>query len=138
MRVLFKDPVLRWLAPAVFAYAWFFSQGVPLWDDDFTSMLRKIKDGPLARYVWDWVNPIVAQPEAWGFHDRPIQRVIYKVFHSVSGYEAWSYFLFKNLVYAGLAVIAYRWALRLVPGGEASRGGRLAAAAGSPSFCSSS
>ena len=122
---------LRWLVPAVFVYAFFFSQGIPLWDDDFTSLFWKIKDTSVWKHVWDWLSPISSQTENWGFNERPAQRVIYKIFQSISGYESWSFFLFKDLVLAGLIGASYLWARRLVP---ESAAGRLAALAGALTF----
>ncbi len=98
-----------------FAYAWFFSQGIPLWDDDFTSWFWKIKDRQITSIVWEWISPVSTQPEHWGFNERPLQALIYKLGYAVSGYESWSYFLFKNAVYGALGVMIYLWGLRLVP-----------------------
>ncbi|MCM2279193.1 MAG: tetratricopeptide repeat protein [Oligoflexia bacterium] len=122
-----EDVLLRWLLLGGFVYAWVFSQGIPLWDDDFTSWFWKIKDQSLGRTVFELLSPISTQPQYWGFNERPLQALIYKLFHLVSGYEAWSYFLYKSAVYAGLGALVYLWAQRLLPARAAN--GKLAAAA---------
>jgi hypothetical protein len=109
------DTARGWLAVFGFAYGWLFSQGIPLWDDDFTSWFWKIKDQSLFHYVWEWISPISTQPQYWGFNERPLQSIIYKLCYLISGYESWSFFLFKSAVYGGLGVMIYQWGLRLVP-----------------------
>lgn len=112
------DAYRRWLLIGGFVYAWFFGQGIPLWDDDFTSWFWKIKDQSLFTTLFQWISPISTQPQYWGFNERPVQALVYQVFHLISGYDSWSYFAYKSLVYGGLGVMIYLWALRLVPASE--------------------
>ncbi len=109
-----------------FIFAWFFTLGIPLWDDDFTSWSRKVDGQSIFRFLWEWISPISTQPEHWGFNERPVQSLIYKTFQMVSGYEAWSYFLFKSAIYAAVGWRIYR--LGLLLGGETSRLARFASA----------
>jgi tetratricopeptide (TPR) repeat protein len=105
-------------------YGWFMSQGVPYWDDDYTSWFWKIKDHGLLYYVWEWISPISTQPQHWGFNERPLESLTYKLFYYLTGYEAWLYFIFRSFVYGGLGAMIYLWGLRLVP---QSRAGKMAA-----------
>jgi len=134
MKIWWKqDAFRRWLLIGGFAYAVFMSQGIPLWDDDFTSWFWKIKDKSIFRYLFELVSPISTQPEYWGFNERPLQILVYKFFYLISGYESWSYFLFKSAVYAGLGVMIYLWGLRLIPKTQGNEN-RLAAAAAAVFF----
>ena len=128
MKALLKDRVIRWLFVGGFIYAFFFGQGIPLWDDDFTSWFWKIKDYSLFKYVFEWISPISTQPQYWGFNERPVQALVYKLCYLISGYESWSYMLYKDLVYAGLGVMVYLWSLRLVPAGNKGKWAAIAAA----------
>ncbi len=83
-----------------FLFALFLTQGIPLWDDDFTSWFWKIKDHSILHYFWEWLWPVSTQPEHWGFNERPAQSVLYKLGYFISGYESWSYFVIKSAIYA--------------------------------------
>ena len=120
------DKYRGWLLVGGFIYAGFISQGIPLWDDDFTSWLWKTKDHSIFHYILETLSPISTQPQYWGFNERPLEALVYKFFSMIGGYESWSYFLFKDLAYAGVGVMIYCWGLRLVP---KTQGGRLAALA---------
>lgn len=123
-----QDAYRGWLLVGGIAYGLFMSQGVPLWDDDFTSWFWKIQDKSLFHYLFQLVSPISEQTSNWAFNERPIQAIVYKIFYLVSGYESWSYFLYKSCVLAGLGVMIYQWALRVTPQGEWGRRASLAAA----------
>lgn len=123
-----EDVYRRWLLFGGFVFAFFFVQGIPLWDDDFTSWFWKIKDKSLFTLFLEIISPVSTQPQYWGFNERPIQAIIYKILHHVSGYESWSYFLYKSAVYAGLGVMVYLWGLCLVPKGKPGAWAALAAA----------
>lgn len=120
---------VRWLFMAGFVYAFIFGQGLPLWDDDFTSWFWKIKDRGIGSIFLEWISPISTQPQYWGFNERPVQALVYKIFHLVSGYEAWSYFLYKDVIYAGMGVMVYLWGLRLAGNAPHAKLVALAAAA---------
>ena len=121
-----EDVVRRWLLVGGLIYAWFFGQGIPLWDDDFTSWFWKIKDKSVLRVLLEWLSPLSTQPENWGFNERPLQALTYKLCYWISGYDSWSYMLFKGVAFALVGVMIYQWGLRLAP---ATRGGRMAALA---------
>src|SRR3954463_10234531 len=97
-----RDPTLASVLAGGFVLGLFFGQGIPLWDDDFTSWFWKIQDKSIFQTLLEIVSPISTQPQYWGFNERPIQALVYQFFYLVSGYESWSYMLFKSLVYAGL------------------------------------
>ncbi|MDR3606847.1 MAG: tetratricopeptide repeat protein [Oligoflexia bacterium] len=109
-----EDVYRRWLLVSGFVFAYFFGQGIPLWDDDFTSWFWKIKDKSILQTLLEIISPISTQPQYWGFNERPIQALIYQVCHLISGYESWSYFIYKSLIYSGVGVMIYQWGLRLV------------------------
>lgn len=112
-------------------YAWFFGQGIPLWDDDFTSWFWKIKDRSIFQTLLEVISPISTQPQYWGFNERPLQSLTYQLCYLISGYESWSYMLLKSIVYAGLGVMIYSWGRRLAP---QTRNGSLAAVAAAVFF----
>jgi tetratricopeptide (TPR) repeat protein len=122
-----EDTLRGGLIVGCLAYALFFTQGIPFWDDDFTSWFWKIKDQSLFHYILEWISPISTQPQYWGFNERPLQCIIYKLCYMIAGYEAWPYLLFKCAVYAGLGGMIYAWSRRLVP--STKLGARAAAAA---------
>jgi hypothetical protein len=109
------DKHRRWVFLFGLVLAAIFAQGMPIWDDDFTSWFWKIKDKRILDTVFEIISPISTQPQFWGFNERPLQALIYQIFHHVSGYESWSYFVYKDLIYAGIGLMAYNWGLRLVP-----------------------
>ena len=114
------DLLRRWLLIGGLMYAWFFGQGVPYWDDDFTSLFWKIKDKSVLQIFLEWLSPLSTQPETWGFNERPMQALTYKLCYGISGYESWSYMVFKGVALALMGVMIYQWGLRLTP---ATRGG---------------
>lgn len=105
----------RWIFLIALLLAAIFAQGMPIWDDDFTSWFWKIKDKHIWDTIFEIVSPISTQPQFWGFNERPMQALVYKIFYHVSGYESWSFFIYKDLIYAGIAVMAYNWGRRFVP-----------------------
>lgn len=112
-------------------YTLILTQGLTLWDDDFTSWFVQIQGQSIWDLMIEWVSPVSTQPQYWGFNERPLQKLIYKVLYAFFGYESWGYFLFKNLAYAGAGMMIYLWSLRLVP---ATREGRWAAEAAAAIF----
>lgn len=115
-----QDAFRKWLLVGGFLYALFMVQGIPFWDDDFTSWFWKVKDKNVFQLIFEWISPISTQPEYWGFNERPLQALIYKISYLIAGYDAWPYMIFKSLVYSGLGVMIYLWSLRLVPKSLAS------------------
>lgn len=117
----------RFLFGGLFIYALFLSWGIPLWDDDFTSWISQIWDKNLAQLLWEVISPLSTQPEHWGFNERPLQKIFYKIGWYVSGKESWAYWVLKCLGFAGLGVAVYRWALLLVPKSKEGRWAALGA-----------
>ncbi len=68
------DPADRLTLILVFAAArlhgWFFTQGLPLWDDDFNWLTGR----SAGEILWRWISPVSTQPEHWGFNERPGRR----------------------------------------------------------------
>ncbi|OFZ79955.1 MAG: hypothetical protein A2583_15155 [Bdellovibrionales bacterium RIFOXYD1_FULL_53_11] len=116
-RCLVEDRFARWLLIGGFAYSLFFTQGIPLWDDDFTSWLWKVKDTSWWRYLFEIISPVSTQPQHWGFNERPLECLVLRTFYLISGYESWSYFLYRDVMYGALAVMIYLWGVRLTRGG---------------------
>jgi tetratricopeptide (TPR) repeat protein len=107
-----------WFVVAIaFVFAAFLSQGVPLFDDDFTSWFWKIQDRSIGSLLADWILPVSTQPQYWGFNERPLQALAYNSIRALFGYQSWAFFLYKDIVYAGLIGALYAWCLRLVPEG---------------------
>ncbi len=121
-----KDVVRRRLLVGGLIYAWFFGQGIPLWDCDFIDWSSKIGDKSILRVLLEWLSPLSTQPENWGFNERPLQVLVYKLCYGISGFDSWSYMIFKGVAFALVGVLIYQWSLRLTP---ATRGGRMAALA---------
>jgi tetratricopeptide (TPR) repeat protein len=122
-----RDGLRRGLLIGGFAYALFFLQGIPFWDDDFTSWYWKIKDTSVWTLLLQWLSPISTQPQYWGFNERPLQAILYKLSYFVAGYESWPYLLVKSAAFAGLGVMIYEWG-RLIAG-RTDNGRRAAFAA---------
>lgn len=97
-----------------FLYAWFFCQGLPFWDDDFTHWFAGHERSLLSHLV-AWLSPISTRPQYWGFDDRPLQSLLYAIVYRISGYNSWSYCLYRSIVYAALGTMIYSWGLRLAP-----------------------
>lgn len=126
---LFRQSATARVFAVVLVYALFLTQGLPLWDDDFTSWFATIQGQNIWSLILECLSPLSTQPQHWGFNERPIQKLVYKVLHSMAEYQGWAYFLFKDLVYAGAGAMVYLWSLRLVPATRAGRWAALAATA---------
>jgi hypothetical protein len=96
-----------------FLWAAFISQGLPYWDGDFTIYFRGMLGKSFARLLWEWIAPISTNPESWGFLDRAVQFLTYKISYQIAGYDSWPYSLLRNLCYAGMGVMIYAWVRRL-------------------------
>jgi tetratricopeptide (TPR) repeat protein len=104
------DRVRCWLFAGAFAYAWALTQGLPLWDDDYK--LWTTEQGVLS-LLFDWLLPVSTEPDRWGFAERPVQKLVYKVCRAISGFDAWSYRLYKGLAFALLVTLVYVWVNRV-------------------------
>ena len=110
-----------------FLWAAFIAQGLPYWDGDFTIYFRGMLHKSLGRLLWEWIAPVSTDPENWGFLDRAVQFLAYKISYLVAGYDPWPYSLLRNLCYGGLALLIYSWVRRLT-GPSKSRWPAVAAA----------
>ncbi|MCM2278788.1 MAG: tetratricopeptide repeat protein [Oligoflexia bacterium] len=91
---------------AVGAVAFFFSHGLPLWDDDYGVWLAQAESGllPLLLRI---LSPLTSDPLAWGYSDRPVQVLLYKLLHLVFGTWGSGYFLVKSLAFGALGGALY-------------------------------
>lgn len=106
----------------------FISQGLPYWDVDFTNFFSVTLNRSLGQLVGDLLSPVSRDPENWGFMDRVVQMLVYKISYSIAGYNSWPYLLFRCFSYGFLAFFTYVWSLRLVPGSSSGRRAAFAAA----------
>jgi len=126
-RVLTKHRIPLFIFFFGLLYAAFFCQALPLWDDDFTSWLSKIQDSSSLSLLLEWLSPLSTQSENWGFNDRPLEKIFFKLCFAISGYDSWSYFLIKDFAYAALGVMIYLWGLRVAESGPRAKWAALAA-----------
>ncbi len=110
-----------------FLWAAFIAQALPFWDGDFTIYFRGMLGKSMGRLLWEWIAPISTNPESWGFLDRAVQFLAYKVSYQIAGYDPWPYSFLRNLCYAGMGVLIYAWIGRLT-GPSKSRWPAVAAA----------
>src|SRR5713226_3897826 len=122
-----EDPYRAAVLIAGLAFAALISQGLPFWDGDFTIYFQAIQNKGLAHLFWLWISPISADISNWGFLDRAVQLIVYKLSYRIAGYDSWPYLLIRVACYGGLGVMIYAWALRLVA--EERKHRRAAAAA---------
>ena len=111
-----------------FLFAAFFVQGLPYWDCDYSINFAAIRGKSLFELIGQWISPVYSGVDNWGFLDRPAQFIVYRICYAIAGYNTWPYLLFKSACYAGLAVMVYVWALRLIPRTSKSRAAAAAAA----------
>ena len=77
------DEELR-IGAAAAAVAFFFTHGLPLWNDDYSQWLDPANGG-FFQLVWRFLIPFTWEPQTWGFSDRPGQILIYKTLSLVFG-----------------------------------------------------
>ena len=112
---------------AGFLFALFFLQNLPYWDDDYTSWFQRALPRSFSSLLWELFSPVSSQLESWGFEQRTVQCIVYKLCYTIAGHNSWPYLLFRCACYAGLGLLIYFWVLRLIP--ETSRGKKAAFAA---------
>jgi tetratricopeptide (TPR) repeat protein len=128
-----KDLYRSTLLVGGFLFAVFILQGLPYWDDDFASVLTPNQSRSLFHLFLQWLSPIFTgsmnygMADRWGFQDRPVQFIAYKISYLIAGYDPWPYSLFKCACFAGLGVMIYSWALRLQKEGQDNRKAAFAA-----------
>lgn len=92
--------------------AFFFSHGLPLWDDDYGLWLAQANRG-MFEVLLRLLSPFTSEPMSWGYSDRPAQVLIYKVLSLVFGTWGTGYFLVKSLVFGALTGFMFHWMRRL-------------------------
>jgi tetratricopeptide (TPR) repeat protein len=103
------------VAFAAAAVAIFFTHGLPLWHDDYGHWLNQAQNGfgsALARLIL----PYTHEPQSWGYTDRPLQVVLYKILSVFGTSGAWggtAFFLVKSMVFGALCGALYHWLGRL-------------------------
>jgi hypothetical protein len=113
-------------------FALFLTQGLPYWDDDFTSWFWKVEGRSLLSLLAEWIWPVSTQPEHWGFNERPAQAFLYKLLFLLAGYDAAPAFFLKS---AAFAWVGWRIAaLSSLLSGGTSLSGRAAWGAAGAAF----
>ena len=105
---------VAWMAVVV-GYLFLLSQGIPFWDDDYTSWFRRISGKSVPQLLWECVSPIAQDTKNWAFNERPVEALAYKLSFLLLGYQSWLLLAFKGLALLGCFVLINRWAQRLVP-----------------------
>lgn len=101
------------LGVGIAVWALFLTQGLTLWDDDFTSWIKRYVDRPSWRLLIDVISPFSTQSESWGFNERPIQALLYRLAALFSGDRAWAFFLLKSLTLVAMGLGVAAWVLHL-------------------------
>ena len=95
---------LLWLG--AFVYAAIVVAELHLFDNDY-DWINQAQDTGWIQIVAEILRPV---PEQWGFQDRPIQVLCFKLLHGLFGYSAAGFYTFKAMLFAtvslGLAQIA--------------------------------
>ena len=94
------------------AVAFFFTQGLPLWNDDYTQWIAQAQ-GSLVTLIARILLPITWAPESWGDSDRPVEVLVYKILHGVFGHWGTGYFFIKSLGFGALCWTMRRWMRKL-------------------------
>ncbi len=102
----YRDEIKVGLAAA--AIAFFFSLGLPLWDDDYSQWLAQANAG-IFELIKRLLLPYTSEPQAWGFSDRPMQVLIYRVLNLVFGTWGAGFFFVKSLTYGALCGLLFGW-----------------------------
>ena len=84
--------------------AFFFTHGLPLWNEDYSQWLAQA-NGSFFDLVLRIVLPITWSPETWGYSDRPVQALIYKIFHLVFGYWGTGFYLMKSIAFGAIIYV---------------------------------
>ncbi len=96
------------VAVFIAAIAFFFSHGLPLWDDDYGKWLKQADEG-LFNIIFRLLSPITSEPLTWGYSDRPGQVFIYKILNLFLGTWGTGYFFVKSSVLGILGALLFRW-----------------------------
>ncbi|MCM2321751.1 MAG: hypothetical protein NDJ90_00645, partial [Oligoflexia bacterium] len=86
---------------AIAAVAFFFSHGLPLWDDDYGIWLAQAGAG-FFEVLLRILSPLTSEPHGWGYSDRPVQVLLYQLLHGIFGYWGTGYFFVKSVAFGAL------------------------------------
>ena len=122
------DPWRRAVLIVGLSFGGLICQGLPYWDVDYNIHFRALQNQNLARLLLAWISPVSADTRNWGFLDRTVQLIVYKLAYLLAGYNSWPYLIVLTVCYAGLGVTIYGWVRRLAPATGDSRWAAAAAA----------
>lgn|GEM_PF-5515617 len=91
-----------------FVFACALTQGLPLWDDDYHQWLKQAGSGFFS-LLGQILLPFTNQPETWGYSDRPLLVMVYKVLHGVMGFWGTGFFFFKSIGLGILCASVWHW-----------------------------
>jgi hypothetical protein len=94
------------------AVAFFFTQGLPLWNDDYSQWIAQA-NGSFLTLIARILLPITWEPLTWGYSDRPIEILSYKILHGIFGTWGTGYFFVKSVGFGALCWTMARWMSRL-------------------------
>ena len=103
-------------------------QGLPYWDVDYAIHFSALQHQNLAHLLLTLISPVSADTRNWGFLDRTVQLIAYKLAYGIAGYDSWPILLVLTACYGGLGAVIYAWSRRLAPEGETHRWAGAAAA----------
>ncbi len=104
-----REPVRVGLAAA--AVAFFFTHGLPLWNDDYSQWLEQANRGFL-NLLGRLLLPTTIEPQTWGYSDRPVQVLLYKILHLVFGTWGTGFFFVKSVAFGSLCGSLYHFMRR--------------------------
>ena len=97
------------LGLCAFAYAGLLLGDLRLFDNDY-DWINTAQDTGWLGVLGEILRPI---PERWGFQDRPVQTLVFKLLHSFAGEQPGVYYAFKAGLFAGVSVAISWFARRL-------------------------
>ena len=89
------------------AVVFFFTHGLPLWNDDYGKWLAQA-DASFISLVTRLILPITTDLQNWGFKDRPGEVLIYKFLYTIFGDWGTGFYFVKSLVFGALSALLYR------------------------------
>jgi tetratricopeptide (TPR) repeat protein len=99
---------------AAAALAFFFTHGLPLWNDDYYQWLAQAHaEGAWGDLFKRLLLPLTAEPQTWGYSDRPVLVLLYKFLAKIFGFHGTGFYLVKSLAFGGLCAALYRWMRQL-------------------------
>lgn len=96
---------------AAAAAMFLFAHGLPLWDDDYGQWLAQAQGG-FFELLKRLILPVTSEPATWGYSDRPMQVLIYRILSLFFGTWGTGYFFVKCLAFGALSGTMYHWMRR--------------------------